>query len=172
MSTRTQRGARLISGILGGVVGTAAMTAAMRAMHRRLPPEDQFPLPPRQIAMTAAEKSGVGAPRTEENRRRLTLAAHYGYGTAMGGVYGLLAPRTPWAPVVGGVPFALAVWTGSYLGWLPALGLYPPATRESAPRNGLMIAAHLVWAGTIAAVVEVMRQDDSTRRPTVTQRAR
>jgi hypothetical protein len=162
----------VVSGLLGGVVGTAAMTAAMKAMHRRLPREDQFPLPPRHIAIAAAEKSGVGAPRTEENRRRLTLAAHYGYGTVLGGVYGLVAPRTPWAPVIGGVPFALAVWSGSYLGWLPALGLYPSATQESAPRNGLMIAAHLVWAGTIAAIVEVMRPDDPRRRPTTTQPAR
>jgi hypothetical protein len=162
----------VVSGLLGGVVGTAVMSVAMRAMHRRLPPDDQFPLPPRVIAVAAAEKSGVGAPRTEANRRRLTLAAHYGYGTAMGGVYGLLAPRTPWAPVIGGVPFALAVWSSSYLGWLPALGLYPPATRESAPRNGLMIAAHLVWAGTIAAVVEVIRPDDRRRQPTLPQRVR
>ena len=165
MYTEAHRKGRLLSGLLGGVVGTAAMTMAMRAMHRHLPPQDQYPLPPRHIAIAAAEKTGVGAPRTEENRKKLTLAAHYGYGTALGGVYGLLAPRTAWAPVVGGVPFALAVWSGSYLGLLPALGLYPSATHESAPRNGLMIAAHLVWAGAIATVVEAMRpRNDYGRR--------
>jgi uncharacterized membrane protein YagU involved in acid resistance len=133
------------------------MTAFMRRMHRELPPEQQYPLPPRHIAMAMAAKSGVGPPSREEHRRRLTLAAHYAYGTGLGVLYAMLAPRTKWAPLVAGAPFGLAVWAGSYLGWLPAAGLHPPATQEPAPRNALMIAAHLVWAGTIAAVVEGMR---------------
>jgi uncharacterized membrane protein YagU involved in acid resistance len=145
---------RVLSGLLGGAVGSAAMSSFMKQMHRRLPPEDRYPLPPRQIAMTLAEKSGVGQPRREDDRKALTLLAHYAYGTALGAVYSMMAPRTRWAPIVGGVPFGLAAWTVSYLGWLPAVGPHPPATQESAPRNALMIASHVVWAGTIAACVE------------------
>ena len=145
---------RVLSGLLGGAAGCAAMTVFMRRMHRQLPPEDRYALPPRRIAMTMAAKSGLGPPQREEDRRALTMLAHYAYGTSLGAVYALVAPRTRWAPVVGGVPFGLAVWTGSYLGWLPAMDLHPPATEESAPRNALMIASHFVWAGTIAAVVE------------------
>jgi Protein of unknown function (DUF1440) len=152
---------RVVSGLLGGAAGCAVMTAFMKRMHRRLPPEDQYPLPPRRIAMTMAAKSGVGPPRREEDRRTLTMLAHYAYGTSLGAVYAVIAPRTRWAPVVGGVPFGLAVWTVSYLGWLPALGLHPPATEEPAPRNALMIASHFVWAGTIAAVVEAIGDGDS-----------
>jgi hypothetical protein len=40
---------RLLLGALAGVVGTAAMTVAMRALHRRLPPQHRYPLPPREI---------------------------------------------------------------------------------------------------------------------------
>jgi hypothetical protein len=144
---------RLCVGLAGGLVGSALMTAFMRRMHRELPSDDRYPLPPRQIAMTLAEKSGLGPPAREENRKALTLAAHYGYGTALGGLYGLIAPKPRWARLAAGIPFALAVWAGSYLGWLPAAGIHPPATAESAPRNALMIGAHFVWAGAIALIV-------------------
>jgi uncharacterized membrane protein YagU involved in acid resistance len=140
-------------GLVGGLVGTAAMTAAMARMHRELPRRDRYPLPPRRVAMEAAARSGLGPPVLEDERRKVTLVAHFGYGTAMGGVYSLVAPATRWATLTAGPPFGMAVWAGSYLGLLPALGLHPPATRESAPRNALMIAAHLVWGGTLAAVV-------------------
>jgi hypothetical protein len=150
---------RLLGGLLGGLAGTAAMTVAMKAMHRRLPARDRHPLPPRHVAMALAEKSGAGPPADEDDRRALTLALHYGYGIGMGAVYSLVAPRTPWAPLVAGLPFGLALWGGSYLGWLPAVGLHPPATAESAPRNSLMIAAHVVWAGTAAAAVAAMDAD-------------
>ena len=133
---------RLLSGLLGGMIGTAAMTMAMRAMHRRLPPEDRRPLPPHYVAMALAEKSGVGQPRRESDRKALTIAMHYADGTGTGVVYAVIAPRTRWAPLVGGLPFGLAVWAGSYLGWLPAVGLHPPATEDSAERNGLMIVSH------------------------------
>lgn len=159
---------RVLSGLIGGAAGSAAMTVVMRFLHRRLPPEDRYPLPPRQVAMALAEKSGVGIPASEESRTNLTLAAHYSYGTALGVAYSLTAPRGRWAPLAG-LPFGLAVWGGSYLGWLPAVGLHPPATEESAPRNTLMIASHLVWAGTIAAIVHAM---DDGAAPARTSRRR
>jgi hypothetical protein len=44
---------------------------------------------------------------------------------------------------------------------MPLLDLHPPATRDSAQRNLLMIAAHLVWGATAGAVVDALRE--STR---------
>ena len=153
---------RLFSGLLGGALGSAVMAVFMGRMRKRLPPEDRYALPPRRIAMTLATKSGVGPPRRERDRRAVTLAAHYAYGTALGGVFSMVAPRSRSGAVLAGLPFGLAVWTGSYLGWLPAMGLHPPATQESAHRNALMVAAHFVWAGTIGAIVAALAED---RRP-------
>lgn len=144
---------RVFAGIVGGAVGTVFMTMAMKKMHRQLPRKDRYPLPPRRVTMELVEKSGLGPPARETDREALTRVTHYAFGTGMGAVYALIAPRTRWAPVVAALPFGLAVWAGSYLGWLPALGLHPPATKESAPRNALMIASHFVWAGTIGATV-------------------
>lgn len=83
----------------------------------------------------------------------------------MGGLYGLIAPSTRWASLAASVPYGLAVWAGNYLVLLPALGLHPPATRESPPRNALMIAAHLVWAGTLATIVAAARSSGRTGAP-------
>jgi hypothetical protein len=144
---------RFLTGLIGGALGSAAMSGFLRVMFPLLPDRDQYPLPPRRIAMRLVTKSGFEVPRREADRRALTLTAHYAYGTTLGGVYGLIAPRRPLTALAGGVPFAMAVWAGGYLGWLPAVGVHPAATREPASRNALMIAAHLVWAGVIAATV-------------------
>ena len=147
---------RLLSGMVAGLAGTAAMTQFMLVMHRRLPPGERYPLPPRQVTMAAIERVGLEPPDDRVARSALTLAGHFLYGVALAEVYALGAPRRTWAPAGVGLPFGLAVWTGSYLGWLPAAGLHRPATRESMERNALMIAAHLVWAGTLAAVVQLL----------------
>jgi uncharacterized membrane protein YagU involved in acid resistance len=46
-----------------------------------------------------------------------------------------------------------AVWLASYMGWIPAVGILEPATKHPARRNGLMIAAHLVWGWSTAAAM-------------------
>ncbi len=51
-------------------------------------------------------------------------------------------------PALAGAGFGLAVWAGSYLGWLPAAGILRPATEHPPRRVALMIAAHLVWGAS------------------------
>ena len=68
----------------------------------------------------------------------------------------MLAPCLPLGPIASGVGYGLAVWAGSYLGFLPALGLHPPATRESPGRNVMNIGAHLVWGATLGAVTDYL----------------
>jgi hypothetical protein len=105
----------------------------------------------------------VGAHRQLSSRELngLTLLAHFGYGAACGAAYAALVPRSPVPHPVGGVGWGLAVWTGSYLGWLPALGLHPPATREPRERNALMLAAHVVWGATAGTLLETFLDSGS-----------
>ena len=148
---RGEGGNRLMAGAAGAAAGLAAtvpMTAAMQLMHRRLPPRQRYPLPPRRITMRAAHKAGVKPHLDEPERLGLTMAAHFGYGAAVGALFGLVAPRRPAEAAAAGAGFGVLVWAVSYLGLMPALGLHPPATTEPARRNGLMIAAHLVWGAT------------------------
>jgi hypothetical protein len=45
------------------------------------------------------------------------------------------------------------VWAGSYFLGMPAAGVLAPAQRHPLRRNLLMIAARLVWGGTLALTV-------------------
>ncbi len=142
---------RVAAGIVGGLAATVPMTVAMEAMHRALPRREQYPLPPREITENV-ERLALGSRLPDEPETALTWLSHFGYGAATGGLYGLVTDRPRLGPAADGAAYGLVVWTVSYLGWLPATGLFPPATREPARRVGLMIAAHLVW-GAVAGVV-------------------
>jgi biotin transporter BioY len=101
-----------------------------------------------------AEKAGVNEHLDEEERETATWVSHFAYGAACGALYGAVSgERLDEHPVLAGVGFGLAVWAGSYLGWLPAANVLSPATEHPARRNALMIAAHVVWGATTGAVV-------------------
>ncbi len=153
----------LVAGAAAGMAATVPMTAVMKRMHRALPPGERYPLPPRIITMRLAEAAGVRRQLDERQRRRLTLLAHFGYGTSVGSLFGLIAPRRPAAAVGAGVAYGLAVWAGSYLGLLPALHILTPATEHPARRSGVMIAAHVVWGATLGAMASAFRNDGGRR---------
>ena len=146
---------RVLLGALAGLAATAPMTLAMKLMHEQLPREEQYPLPPRQVTEGMAEKAGVNEHLDEDEREAATWASHFAYGAACGALYGALTgERVDRHPVLAGVGFGVAVWAGSYLGWLPAAGVIAPATEHPARRNALMIAAHVVWGATAGVAVE------------------
>jgi hypothetical protein len=136
------------------------MTAAMRAVHRRLPPHQRDPLPPKQVTVNAAEVVGVAHRMTRRERHNAFLAAHYAFGAATGAVYGALAPHLPGPGVLNGVAYGLAVWAGNYLGVLPAAGLYKPPDEEPPGRHGMLAAAHVVWGAVLGAVTDLLLRDE------------
>jgi len=130
-------------GALAGLVATVPMTLVMLAGHRLFEPR-QAKLPPRLITDRL-----LGRKASDEAGRWHALAAHFGFGAATGALFALWPP-----PSVGkGVVFGLAVWAVSYLGWVPGLRLMPPATRQPARRNAIMIAAHVAWGLALGGVV-------------------
>ncbi|MDB5416870.1 MAG: hypothetical protein JWP50_289 [Phenylobacterium sp.] len=140
---------RAVQGAAAGVAGTVAMTLVMQGLHRRLPSEERYPLPPREIT----ERVGRSlAPTDRAGLPDASLNAHLAYGAAVGALLGLGARR----PGLGiGAAYGVFVWAASYFGWVPALGVLAPATAHPARRNMLMIAAHLVWGGATAASLRV-----------------
>ena len=155
-----------VTGAAAGLAATVPMTLAMRAAHCGLPPHERFPLPPRRVTLRALRKVGL-RPHVhldESQRRGLTRAAHFGYGTAAGALFGLIAPKNLPDAVSGGVGYGLLVWVASYLGVMPALGLHPPATREPAGRNLMMIGAHVVWGAALGAAAFAIQKAQTRRR--------
>jgi hypothetical protein len=162
-------------GALAGLAATVPMTLVMLVAQRLIPWWRRFELPPKQITEEAIRQSGQPEPPEPWNTA-LTTVNHFGYGALIGASYRAIVNRRGDATVSGGVTYGLGIWTASYLGWLPAAGLYPAATRDLPERNALMLAAHVVWGAAFSMVLRGMERlqtdSDSSRSPMMNSQAR
>lgn len=138
--------------IATGLISTTAMTIVMELLYGRLPRDDQYPLPPEEIA-TVAEIKMWGKPLDAPQHMILTLVSHFGYGISLTGIFSLIANHLPFMPVFNGILYSLVVWTASYMGWLPALKVLRPATEFPSARNGLMVFSHVIWGALLGALI-------------------
>ena len=152
---------RVLVGAIAGFCGTAAMTVAARALYRALPHWERYALPPREITEAVAKETGLASYLGEEGMRNASLAAHFGYGAAVGALYEMLRPERP-SPALTGAAYGLAVWTVSYLGWIPAFGILRRGDKHPPRRNGLMLAAHVVWGGTTGFLAAQIQKSGDT----------
>jgi hypothetical protein len=142
-------GRALLRGALGGLIGTVAMSLPILAARRvGLMGE----APPRRIAGRLLSAVGVRR-REEETEIAAATLLHLGFGTGAGALFGVLARyvRLPIAVPVRGVGYALGVWFASYQGWIPALSLLPPASRDRPDRRVVLVAAHVVYGAVLGA---------------------
>jgi uncharacterized membrane protein YagU involved in acid resistance len=155
---------RLLAGAAAGTIAAIPMTAFWEALHPRLEGEPPRPLPPREVAEGLAVKAGVNRELSEAQIQNLALLLHFGYGAVTGAVFGLVAPRQRGAAMGAGALFGLGVWTVSYLGWLPALGVRHSPRWDPPARTKLMIASHLVWGVAAGAAMGALRKEIGDRR--------
>ena len=129
------------------------MTITMEQLHRVTAGDDEGPLPPREVTEGAYESfSPAGAP-DEEHLERMTFLLHYAFGGAAGALFPIIAPQRLPTAIAAGALYGITVWTGSYLGVLPALGVRHHARHDSAARTGIMIASHVVWGATLGLLL-------------------
>ena len=144
-------------GTLAGLAASVPMAMVMAALYRLLPRSERYALPPEEITTKTAVKTGQEElVQNEDNRKITTWLAHLGYGAATGSTFSLLTRKLPMPPILRGILFGTFVWTVSYLGWIPAADILPPATEVPGSRNLLMIAAHWVWGALIGMFVDEM----------------
>ena len=144
----------ILSGLLAGTIATVPMSAFMLAMHRILPRWQKYALPPEEITRDLANRMPIVHNMKKREIQVATVFAHFGYGAAMGGVYGVVDKLFRLAPVLKGSLFGLLVWAGSYLGWLPAMDFSAGADEQPIQRNTLMIGAHIIWGAITGIVVK------------------
>lgn len=84
-------------------------------------------------------------------------AVHYGYGTAMGGLYGGLVEAMPAVGAGFGTAYGAALWLGGDEIAIPALGLGKPPQKTSLSEHAGALAAHLVYGMTTEAVRRLVR---------------
>jgi uncharacterized membrane protein YagU involved in acid resistance len=153
----------LARGVAAGLIGTAAMTSwqeiAAKLKKRTMvdveeryredvDPWEKAPAPA-QLAKRVLEalfKVEVPAERIP----LFTNAVHWGYGTALAGVYGLVESSVRSRPGFHGALFGMGVWTMSYATLVP-MGLYKPPWRYPAKSIAKDVSYHLVYGTGVGA---------------------
>ena len=133
----------LTKGAIAGFMATLPMSAAMLLMRRWLPWWQQGPLPPHEVTSNTLDAAGLDD-IDEHHHDTATLVSHFGYGAMSGTLYPLVN-TLPMPTVMKSALYGFGIWAASYMGWLPAAGLFDPATKRPMQRNLLMIVAHLIW---------------------------
>lgn len=158
------------TGFIAGILATIPMTVLMVVLHRFLKVQERYPLPPRVIMSRllgghlgiAATVEGVDATELQA----MTLVSHFAYGGACGSLLAAIEHFVSLPRAVKGIVFGLVVWAASYMAWLPALGILPPATEQPPRRNAVMIASHIVWGVAAGLVLDLLdRPDAATGQP-------
>ncbi len=147
---------RIYQSAVAGFIATAPMTAVMWALDRGLRARREA-LPPEQITRNIAKRLGVEHQLDGRLKKTASWLAHFAFGTASGAAYSIVARQMVVPAPIKGSLYGLLVWMLSYLGWLPAARILPPAKRQSSRRNLAMIVAHIIWGATLAVLVEHWR---------------
>jgi uncharacterized membrane protein YagU involved in acid resistance len=152
----------VVAGTAGGLAATVGMTVVMLLARRA---GLSGPLPPERIAQDAIAEA-TGRPAHEDEEHAVAAVAHVGFGILTGTLYGLLVsgvrrPPTGLAALSGAI-FATVVWLVSYQGWVPALHIMPPVSRDRPGRVATMLVAH--WVYGIVLGILTARLRDRLRR--------
>lgn len=151
---------KLIKGAVAGFVATAPMSVFMLVGWTLLPRREKYPLPPRLITEEITERAGIEKQMSEDQLVGLTIFSHFGYGAMFGAIYAMFDKSMAMPSSLSSAVTGLAVWAGSYLGWLPALGILRSAVRHPWRRNLLMILAHVVWGVILGEVTRKLTEED------------
>jgi putative membrane protein len=140
----------LVAGLIGGLVGTLAKTLA----ERMFPPRTHGEPEPPEVAAEHIAGHAL-APNTK------AIAAegiHWGFGAAVGAVYGALAEYYPIATAKEGASFGMALEALTHENALPALGLSAEPEDETLRERASEITSHVVYGVTTEFVRNFVRK--------------
>ena len=127
---------------------------------RLLPRREKYHLPPRLITEEITQRMGIRQRIPEQGLIGLTIFSHFAYGAVFGASYALFEDQIRMHSSLKGGLAGVALWAGSYLGWLPATGILTPATQHPWRRNLLMVVAHVIWGMTLGEVLRKLNAYD------------
>lgn len=146
---------RTAAGALGGALATAVMSGVMAlGAKSHLLGEP----PPRKLVRRTMQRLGAHPSRQTQNVT--AWLSHFAFGMGMGALYALFPRQEQRAhykqSAARGALFGMGVWTTSYVGWAPALGLMPRPSEDRPGRPTTMIVAHLVYGAVLGAAYSAM----------------
>jgi len=156
------------AGLVAGAFGSLAQSLFFGATKRiaPAPPADAF-TPPEPAQRSETETQTVARrvvedlahrPLPSEAKDAAGQLVHLAFGSAWGGLYGLLRSRrrTPLGPL-GLAAFSLAVWGVSDNLLLPAFRLAGPATAYPLKSHAYAVTAHLAYGAAVWTAFELLR---------------
>ena len=150
----------LLVGATAGALSTVAMSAVMLGAKRA---GISGELPPERITRKAIDAISAEPPGAH-NVAAIASVAHHAFGAFAGALFGLLTMRTgaargsPAIAAFAGMIYATGIWLVSYQGWVPALGIMAPASRDRRGRVVTMLAAHWVYGAVMGGLVTLFRR--------------
>ena len=141
MRNQILRGA--VAGVAGSVVMTIPIVVSQRLRLFHTPP-------PEEISDNVARRTWLLPDRSHRFFPIIWIAAHLGYGATCGTLFSPFRRWLPGSERIAGPLFGLSVWAVSYLGFVPALRLYPWPADDSRPRQVVMIVAHGLFGLAVA----------------------
>ena len=100
----------------------------------------------------------MGRELTPEESQQAEPWVHYGFGTLMGGLYGLLAEAAPFTAKGLGTAYGTALWFGGDEIAVPMLQLSKPATAYPVKVHAEALASHLVYGASLEGVRRGLRR--------------
>ena len=152
--------APLLVGATAGALSTVAMSAVMLGAKRAGVTGE---LPPERITRRVIDAASAEPP-DDQTTDAIAAVAHLGFGAVAGALFGLLTTRTgaargsPAIAAFTGMIYATGIWLVSYQGWVPALGIMPPASSDLRGRVVTMLAAHWVYGAALGVLVTLFRR--------------
>lgn len=131
-------------GLLAGLAGTAAMTLA-QTLEMKINGREGSDMPAEAVTKTLGIRFA-----DDESEERAAQAIHWLYGSALGGLRGLL-DAAGLGNVTGTGAHFLLVWGGEAV-TLPALGLMDPPTEQEPEQLATDAGFHALYALTTGAV--------------------
>lgn len=125
-------------GLAAGAVGTGVMTV-FQMIEMRMEERGQSRTPAQAI-----ERVLDIQPRSERAEERLTNIVHFGYGTAWGGIRGLLGAMG--LPAAVATPAHALLVSGAAAATLPRLDLAPPVREWGKKQVAMDLLRHGVYA--------------------------
>lgn len=153
--------ASVAGGLVGGLIGAGVMSAGHALVtgaggHRSTPPENEAKEEDSTIKVAERVSERVRHRPLDESEKPIAgHVVHYGFGAAMGLLYGAAAPAMPVVTAGVGAAFGAVVWLGAHAMVVPALGLARSPLRQPLAKEALEFVLHLAYGVTVGLVQRV-----------------
>jgi uncharacterized membrane protein YagU involved in acid resistance len=142
----------LAAWVMNQFQAASAKPVAQRKLEAAAPPSTE------DNATTRAAEKVVGREIPDALKPAAGAAVHYGYGAAMGALYGGLSELVPTIGTGLGIPYATALWLFGDEIAVPALGLSKPPAATTPAEHASALSAHFVYGVTLDIARRILRR--------------